>query len=116
MSNSHITHERLKGNRSASGVSDGALSGINGTVANKITIHHRLQVIDGRVRSPISGKFVPVNTIMSAHPELFVHIIPHRNTGVGIEHLLVPSFEILDGTAHTQDWQQLIENLAPTKG
>jgi len=117
MSNYHVNHERLKRNRAATAelaTADIALNGLNGTTTSRFKIHHRLQVVDGRVRSPISSKFVDVNTIMNAHPELFVYVITRSNTGCGIEHVLMPAIEA--DAFHLSNWHQLIENLAPVKG
>lgn len=111
----HIVHQRLKRNRTApvAYMHDEALSGINGTVGRTITIHHRMQVIDGQVKSPITGRPVPVDTLLNNNNELVAHVMPRMNTGVGIEHVLLPAIHIEN--THARDYHTLVDNLAPSK-
>lgn len=104
MSAYHITHERLKRPTS--------LDNINGTVGNTISIHHRIQVIDGRVRSPISGKFKALADVIVITGLENTHNFPSVNghaLGSGILHVLVPSID--RAASHATDWHASIDAL-----
>ena len=100
MSTYHITHERLK---KPSGVSK-----LNGTVGYNFSIHHRIPIIDGRVKSPISGKMKSVATILSAYPAITTAKLPSIN-GNEILFLLLPSINA--NGRHSYNYMYLIDQL-----
>lgn len=91
MSNYHINHEKSKRNRTANFLTssaNNAFSGENGTVDRDIKILHRVPVVDGKIKSPLSGKFINIQTILNTFPELYTTIIPR--TLHGTEYLILP--------------------------
>lgn len=109
----HLVHERIKRNRyQVASKHEAAVTGINGTVSSTITIHHRLQVINGRIRSPITGRPTLVSDMLSNSPELVSHVMPRMENCGGIEHILLPAINF--NTNHAHDYHGIVESLAPS--
>lgn len=105
MSTYHVTHERLKRQTS--------LTGVNGDSGSTITIHHRIQVVDGRIKSPISGKMKDLASVTAVTGMTKTFNMPGINgaaLGSGVLHIMLPA--INRDAFHTTDWHRSINALS----
>lgn len=100
MSAYHVSQEKSK--RSST------VNNVNGTITSAFSIHHRIPVVNGYIKKPISGKLVLVSTVIAAYPAITTAALPCIN-GNQILYLLLPSFNASD--RHSYNYFALIDAL-----
>lgn len=100
MSSYHISREKSK--------RPSSVNLVNGTITAAISIHHRIPVINGHIKKPISGKLVSVATVIAAYPAIKTAVLPSTN-GNEILYLLLPAFDA--NSSHSYNYFALIDAL-----